>query len=104
MVWGIWPRRRRSVWGASTVRRPLLAAAVAAMIACGPTAALAHVEIDIGNGKYAMTIGFRDEPTYVDQPNALVLSVQQYGTGGTKPVDGLAGAPHLTLSKSDRGM
>jgi hypothetical protein len=61
--------------------------------------ALAHVEIDVGDGQYVMEIGFRDEPAYLGQPNALFLSVQRYATGGTEPVDDLAGTLSAEVSK-----
>lgn len=50
----------------------------------------AHAEFDVGDGKYVMEIGFRDEPTYAGLPNAIYVHVEQYGTGGTTPVEGLA--------------
>jgi hypothetical protein len=61
--------------------------------------ALAHVEIDVGDGQYVMEIGFRDEPAYLGQPNALFLSVERYATGGTEPVDDLAGTLSAEVSK-----
>jgi hypothetical protein len=39
--------------------------------------ASAHVEIDVGDGQYVMEMGFRDEPAYLGQPNALFLSVER---------------------------
>src|SRR5829696_828755 len=51
-----------------------------------PGSTLAHVEIDVGDGQYVMEVGFRDEPAYLGQPNALALSVERYATGGTEPV------------------
>jgi hypothetical protein len=105
MIWGRWPRRTGNLCGASPLRW-LLAAAVVAVVAAGPGAkpASAHVEIDVGNGKYAMSIGFRDEPTYVGQPNALSLIVQEYGTGGAKPVEGLADTLNVRVIKGDQSM
>jgi hypothetical protein len=52
--------------------------------------ASAHVSIDVGDGQYVMEIGFRDEPAFVGLPNAVYVHVEQYATGGTEPVDGLA--------------
>ncbi|MBA3451202.1 MAG: hypothetical protein H0T18_08325 [Chloroflexia bacterium] len=52
--------------------------------------ALAHVDIDVGDGRYVMEVGFRDEPAYLGQPNAIYLNVAEYATGGTEPVEGLA--------------
>ena len=66
----------------------------------GATAgALAHVEIDVGDGQYVMEVGFRDEPAYLDQSNALALTVEQYATGGTKPVNDLAATLSAEISK-----
>ena len=53
-------------------------------------AALAHVTVDTEDGRYAVEVGFRDEPAYLGQPNALYVKVSAYGTGGAEPVDGLA--------------
>jgi hypothetical protein len=60
---------------------------------------LAHVEIDVGDGQYVMEVGFRDEPAYLGQPNALYLSVEQYATGGTEPVNDLAATLSAEVSK-----
>ena len=65
----------------------------------GPSPALAHAEIDVGDGKYVMEVGFRDEPTYLGQPNALALSVDEYATGGAKPVNDLAATLSAEVSK-----
>jgi hypothetical protein len=61
--------------------------------------ALAHVSIDVGDGKYVMEMGFRDEPTYLGEPNALWLKVAKYATGGTQPVDDLASTLNAEVSK-----
>jgi hypothetical protein len=76
------------------LRRParlLAAMAIVSLMAVAAPAALAHVQIDVGDGQYVMELGFRDEPAYVGQPYALSLRVEKYATGGTQPVDGLAG-------------
>jgi hypothetical protein len=65
----------------------------------GPASTLAHVEIDVGDGQYVMEIGFRDEPAYLGQPNAIYLNVEEYATGGTEPVDGLADTLTAEVSK-----
>jgi hypothetical protein len=75
----------------------LLLAAFAGLSVGG--GALAHVQIDVGDGRYVMELGFRDEPVYAGQPNALAVSVQEYATGGTKPVDGLAATLSAEVSK-----
>ena len=69
-----------------------------------PGAALAHVEIDVGDGKYVMEVGFRDEPAYLGQPNALALSVEQYATGGTEPVNDLAATLSTEVSRDGQVM
>jgi hypothetical protein len=58
------------------------------LVAAG--AAQAHVDIDVGDGQYIMEVGFRDEPAFLGQPNAIFIHVEEYATGGTEPVDGLA--------------
>jgi hypothetical protein len=65
---------------------------------------LAHVEIDVGDGQYVMEIGFRDEPAYVGEPNALALSVEEYATGGTEPVNDLAASLFAEVSKDGQTM
>jgi hypothetical protein len=69
-----------------------------------PGSALAHVEIDVGDGQYVMVVGFGDEPAYLGQPNALALRVERYATGGTEPVDELAGTLSAEVSKDGRAM
>jgi hypothetical protein len=69
-----------------------------------PVSALAHVEIDVGDGQYVMKVGFGKEPAYLGQPNALALSVERYGTGGTEPVDDLAATLSAEVSKDGRAM
>src|SRR5918996_2286630 len=64
-----------------------------------PGSVMAHVEIDVGDGQYVMEGGFRDEPAYLGQPNALALSVEQYATGGTEPVNDLAATLSAEVSK-----
>jgi len=65
---------------------------------------LAHVEIDVGDGQYVMEVGFRDEPAYLGQPNALALRVEQYATGGTEPVNDLAATLSADVSKDGQAM
>lgn len=55
-----------------------------------PMAALAHITRDVADGRYAVEVGFRDEPTYIGEPNAVFVKVTKYATGGAEPVDGLA--------------
>lgn len=68
----------------------LMVLAVIASLLGTPAIVAAHAEFDVGDGKYVMEIGFRDEPTYAGLPNAVYVHVEQYGTGGTTPVEGLA--------------
>lgn len=72
--------------------------------AMSSSAALAHVDIDVGDGQYVMEVGFRDEPAYLGEPNALYLSVEEYGTGGTEPVDDLAATLSAEVSKEGQAM
>ena len=74
------------------VRWKILIAAAALVGTMAPLGALAHVNVDVADGEYVLEIGFRDEPAYVGQPNAIFLKASKYGTGGTTPVDGLAGS------------
>ena len=69
-----------------------------------PGAARAHVDIDVGDGQYVMEVGFRDEPAYLGQPNALYLSVEEYATGGTEPVNDLAATLSVEVSKDGQVM
>src|SRR5215207_7226435 len=71
-------------------RLGLLALGVTLLMLNAPAASSAHVDVDVGDGRYVMEIGFRDEPAYLGLPNALFLKVGEYGTGGTKPVEELA--------------
>jgi hypothetical protein len=78
----------------------LVALGIGLTLAVGATAsALAHVEIDVGDGQYVMEVGFRDEPAYLGLPNALALRVERYATGGTEPVNDLAATLSAEVSK-----
>lgn len=61
--------------------------------------AAAHVDVDVGDGQYVMEVGFRDEPALQGQPNAVYIAVEKYATGGTEPVDGLAGTLQAEVSR-----
>jgi hypothetical protein len=61
--------------------------------------AAAHVDVDIADGQYVMEVGFRDEPALQGQRNAVFISVEKYATGGTEPVDGLAGTLQAEVSR-----
>jgi hypothetical protein len=93
-----WPlRMHRSVLTAFAV-------ALVLMLSVMPGATLAHVDIDVGDGQYVMEVGFRDEPTYLGQPNALFLSVEKYATGGTEPVNDLAATLSVEVSRDGQVM
>jgi hypothetical protein len=85
--------------------RALMAFGIGMALMVGATVdALAHVEIDVGDGKYVMEVGFRDEPAYIGQPNALALTVEQYATGGTEPVNDLAATLSAEVSRDGQAM
>jgi hypothetical protein len=74
-------------------------AAVALLVVGFAPSASAHVEIDVGDGQYVMEIGFRDEPAFLGQPNAVFVHVERYATGGTEPVEGLAATLTAEVTK-----
>lgn len=80
----------------------IFVAALGSALAAGVAAA--HFEVDVGDGKYVMEIGFRDEPAYVGQPNAVFLHVAEYATGGTQPVDGLAATLTAEVTKDGQSL
>lgn len=83
-------------------RRALVAALLLALTL--PGTALAHASIDVGDGRYVLELGFRDEPAYLGLPNAVYLKAQEYATGGTRPVDGLAATLTVEVSKDGETM
>lgn len=95
---------RRAVWRPQPhlFLLPIGIVVAGLIVSLGFDSASAHVEVDVGDGQYVMEIGFRDEPAFVGQPNAIFVHVEQYGTGGTEPVDGLAAT--LTAEVSKDGM
>jgi hypothetical protein len=64
-----------------------------------PGEASAHFNKDVGNGQYRIQMGFQNEPTFAGQPNAFFLKVEQYATGGAKPVDDLASTLTAEVTK-----
>jgi hypothetical protein len=102
------PRRhqmRRSFARTHCAYRALVAFGIGLAFTVGATVdGLAHVEIDVGDGQYVMEVGFRDEPAYLGQPNALALRVEQYATGGTEPVNDLAATLSAEVSKDGQVM
>ena len=82
------------------LRRNSLALVVfAGLLICLVGTAAAHVDVDIADGQYVMEVGFRNEPALQGQPNAVYISVEKYATGGTEPVDGLAGTLQAEVSR-----
>jgi hypothetical protein len=79
-------------------RLGLVALGVTFLMLNAPVAS-AHVDVDVGDGRYVLEIGFRDEPAYLGLPNALFLKVGEYGTGGTEPVEGLAATLTAEVTK-----
>ena len=102
------PRRRltrRSFAMTHCACRALVAIGIGLALTVGATVdALSHVEIDVGDGQYVMEVGFRDEPAYLGQPNALALRVERYATGGTEPVNDLAATLSAEVSKDGQVM
>jgi hypothetical protein len=85
--------------------RALMALGIGLPLGVGATAgALAHVEIDVGDGRYVMEVGFRNEPAYAGEPNALALRVEEFATGGTEPVNDLAATLSAEVSKDGQTM
>ena len=79
--------------------QPSVGGALALALLIAPFSAAAHVDVDVGDGQYVMEIGFRDEPAYLGQPNAIFIQVEEYATGGTEPVDGLAATLTAEVSR-----
>ena len=102
------PRRHQLHSVASRARsgiRSVVAVCVLALaLAVAPDPVRAHVQIDVGDGRYVVEIGFRDEPAYLGQPNALALRVEEFATGGTQPVEGLAATLAAEVSKNGQTM
>lgn len=86
------PRRERVARGMMVT-----GAALAALVT--PLIAEAHVSVDVGDGQYVMELGFRDEPAYANQINAIYVRVEKYATGGTEPVDDLANSLTAEVSR-----
>lgn len=98
------PRRRRLEIPQTPLRLLMLAPAMIVALLAMPGSTLAHVDIDVGDGQYIMEVGFRDEPAYLGQPNALYLLVEDYATGGTEPVNELAATLEAEVSKDGQTM
>ena len=83
--------------------RILLGAAAALLLALSPSPAAAHETRDVGDGRYAVEVGFSEEPAYLSQPNALFLKVLAYGSDGG-PVEGLAQSLEAVVEKDGATM
>jgi hypothetical protein len=95
---------------------------VAAIVALLPLTALAHEHRDAAGGKYAIVVGFLDEPAFVGLQNGLDLRVTKPAAGGGKattpatagesdddaptgtPVDGLVGTLKAKVIFGDQTM
>jgi len=53
-----------------------------------PTSAFAHERRTIANGKYDVTVGWDEEPTYVGLKNAASIRIAQGGSNPAVPVTG----------------
>lgn len=93
------PPSRRSL---SVRSLTVAAAACIALSVIVQQPASAHFDVDVGDGQYVVEIGFRDEPTFVGQMNAVYVHVEEYGTGGTQPVTGLASSLAVEVSKDNQ--
>ena len=94
------PPAARDAIARSRLQHPgLLALGLTLAWLIAPIPAAAHVNVDVGDGQYVMELGFRDEPAYLGLPNALFLKVGEYGTGGTEPVEELAGTLTAEVTK-----
>ena len=84
------------------VRWKMLVAATALAGTMVPVGVLAHVNVDVADGEYVLEIGFQNEPAYVGQANAVYVKAGRYGTGGTTPVEGLAGSLVAEVSRDGK--
>jgi hypothetical protein len=75
----------------------------ALLLALLPIVASAQEVRDVGEGRFTVEIGFRDEPTYLGLPNALFLEVTEYGSEGG-PVEGLAATLEAEVTKEGATM
>lgn len=97
-----WRRRAHNQHRAIDSWRAFLIASafsICSLLAIGWAPASAHAQIDVGDGQYSLEIGFRDEPTYVGQPNAVFVKVGKYASGGAQPVDDLASTLKVEVMK-----
>ncbi len=70
-----------------------LSVALGAVLLCAvlllPTTVLAHERRPIGDGKYAVVVGWDVEPAFEGQKNAASIRVSRAGTNPAQPVEGL---------------
>ncbi len=81
----------------------IVAACGALLLALLPIAASAHETRDVGDGAYAIEVGFLDEPAYLGQANALFVKVTEYGSSGG-PVEGLAASLEGEVAKDGEAL
>ena len=67
--------------------RALLMVAILAITALMAATTAAHEHREVGDGQYEFTVGFLDEPAFVEQKNGLSLRVVTIE--GEEPVEGL---------------
>jgi len=72
------------------IKRVWAAAPIVLLIALFivPTSAFAHERRTIANGKYDVTVGWDQEPTYVGLKNAASIRIAQAGSNPAVPVTG----------------
>jgi hypothetical protein len=99
-----WRLPSRNLLTRSALRLLIFAIGLSVGLLATAGTATAHVDIEVGDGQYVMEVGFRDEPAYLGQPNALYLSVEEYATGGTEPVNDLAATLEAEVSKDGQTM
>lgn len=74
------------------------AGVIGLVLAALPLVVAGHEARDVGNGKYAVEVGFVTEPAYLAQPNGLFLKVVRHDAGAM-PVAGLADELRVEVSK-----
>ncbi|CAA9559816.1 MAG: hypothetical protein AVDCRST_MAG73-3549 [uncultured Thermomicrobiales bacterium] len=89
-----------------TVRVAVLVALIGVLtpVVTPPRGASAHETRELEGGRYAVEVGFLNEPAYLGQPNALYLDVVEFATGGGRPVEGLAATLQAEVQKDGQSM
>jgi hypothetical protein len=73
-------------------------AAIALIAALIPTIAAAHEHREVADGQYELTVGFLNEPAFVNQQNGLDLRVAKVSDATPAAADAHAGTPVEGLS------